>query len=363
MQRNAAKIVKDANKEMAKILGINHAARTTVIKPSGTASLLLNTSSGIHPFHYHRYIRNIQANNMEQAVQIMEEINPKTVENSVWGTEDKVISFPIEKDESAVMIADDLPAIKLLDLVKSTYQNWIVNGTNLNNDTQKGIPKGITHNVSNTITVRETEWEDVKEYIWENRAFFSGISLIPESGDLSYQQAPFIKVLDELELAELYGSAAILAGGLNVDGIHAFNNLWIAIDTALGKGENLEFNMKEILKLIENNTKTLVGGITQFIYQPDGVMLSDINAIISYHKNKLNKKKDWVRRFNAFATKYFFGDIDTTGKCLKQVSIFHKWNQLQSIKNIYWEDYEWKTIKKLAGEDIAAACHGGSCII
>ena len=363
-QTKAAEIVKATNKEISKIIGINSAVRTTVIKPSGTSSLLLGTSSGIHPFHYYRFIRNVQANANEQSLHIMEEINPNMVQNSVWNSEDKVISFPIEKEESSILISEDLSAIDLLKLVKSTYINWIKPGTDLENTNQGKIPSNLTHNVSNTITVNDGEWDDVKKYIWENRNFFSGISLIPSSGDLNYSQSPFIKVLDEVELSEQYGPAAILAGGLNIDGIHVFGDLWVAIDTALNKGEELVFNVNNLLNTIKEHIEISPDkSKAWFDYYEDGLKLDNINSIISKLQDTLKKKKDWVERFNKFSYKYFDGDIITTGECLKRVSIFHQWNQLQFSKNIHWEDYDWIKVIKEAGSDIASSCNGGSCEI
>jgi hypothetical protein len=130
----------------------------------------------------------------------------------------------------------------------------------------------------------------------------------------------------------------------------------------LGKGEVLEFNVKEISKIIEENT-VASPLLTQFSFVADGVMMSDVNAIIAWYKDKLEKKKDWIRRFNNFSKKYLAGDLELTGQCLKQVSIFHKWNQLQASRVVYWEDYDWSPDIKEAGAEIAAACHGGACEI
>jgi hypothetical protein len=259
-------------------------------------------------------------------------------------------------------MSEDLSATQLLELVKSTYEHWIIPGTDFDNQNQGKIPRSITHNVSNTITVQPEEWDEVKEYIWNNKAYFSGVSLIPASGDLNYAQAPFIKVLDEVELAELYGPAAILAGGLNVDGIHAFGDLWVAIDTALGKGEDLRFNIDDLLKVIKNHTN-VTDKEPWFSYAEDGLQMFDVNSIIAKIQDTLKKKRAWVDRFNRFSYKYFDGDIVTTGECLKRVSIFHQWNQLLFSKNIYWEDYYWNKEIKDAGSDIAAACSGGACEI
>jgi ribonucleoside-diphosphate reductase alpha chain len=362
-QTIAAEIVKTFNREVAEIIGINSAVRTTVIKPEGTTSLMLGTASGIHPFHYYRYIRNVQANSFEQSVQIMESVNPEMVKDSVWSAGDKVISFPIEKDDSAILISEDLSAIKLLELVKSTYINWIKPGTDLENTNQGKIPRTITHNVSNTITVQDDEWEEVEQYIWDNKEFFSGISLIPASGDLNYAQAPYIKVLDEVELSELYGPASILAGGLNVDGIHAFGDLWVAIDTAMGKGESLVFEENKLTDIIKKHIYVSSAGEASFNYSENGLRLDNVNSILATMQDSLKKKKEWVDRFNRFSYKYFDGDIVTTGECLKRVSIFHQWNQLLFAKNVHWEDYTWVKTVKEAGSDIATACSGGSCEI
>jgi len=363
IQRKAALIVKETNYKIAKLLGINPAARTTVIKPSGNSSSLLGTSSGIHPFHHHRYIRNVQANEDDQAFKIMKKVNPRLITKSVWGKNDYIVSFPIEKDEDKVLISEDLSAIKLLELVKLTQANWIKYGTRLDQENQTGVTKEITHNVSNTITVRPEEWEEVKEFIWENRDNFSGVSLIPSSGDLDYNQSPFIKVYDEVELAEMYGPAAILAGGLNVDGIHAFGDLWTAIDTALGKGEDLTFNKDTIGKMVSDGISNIIGDIYQFEYKSNGVNMTNVNELIDIKLNQLKKKKEWVSRFKKFANKYLAGNLDVTGECLKRVSIFHQWNQIQSGRKVYWEDYDWTEGNKEAGSEIAAACHGGACDI
>ena len=357
-QRTVARIIKETNAEVAKIIGINPAARTTTIKPSGTSSSLLGTSSGIHPFHSKRYIRHVQVNKEEQSGKVMAEVNPVAVRESVWSSLDNVIAFPVEKS-SDILTKKDQTALEFLELVKITQQNWITEGTNWNHPSYLETPK-ITHNVSNTVNVMPDEWEEVMEYLWMNRSAFCGISMLPASGDLDYPQAPFTEVLDEVELAETYGPAAILAGGLNVDGIHAFGDLWKAIDTALGRGEVLEMNLEDINKLILNNTK-IDGTSAEFQYRIEGVLVSDMNAILAHIEEKISKKKDWVRRFQKFAKKYLQGDMERTGHCLKHVSIFHHWQQLKSIKRINWEDIEWEESFKDAGADTAASCYGGAC--
>ena len=147
-----------------------------------------------------------------------------------------------------------------------------------------------------------------------------------------------------------------------MDGIHAFGDLWKAIDTALGRGESLTLNLEDISNIITSNT-VLTDQESKFLFKIEGVLVSDVNAILGHLEEKLNKKKDWVRRFNKFSKKYLSGNLEKTGYCLKHVSIFHYWQQLNSIKRINWEDIEWEDSYKDAGSDTAASCHGGACEI
>lgn len=358
-QTYAAGLVCKTNKEVADIIGISFAARTTTIKPSGTTSALLGTSSGIHPFHAKRFIRHVQANKMEQAYQITKEFNSASVEDSISNNRDGIIAFPIEKSGN-IITKKDQTALQFLQSVKLTQNNWILAGTNWDHPSYL-ISPDMTHNVSNTCSVSsETEWAEVQEYLWKNKEFFCGVSFLPASGDLDYPQAPFSEVIDEKELAERYGAAAILAGGLNVDGIHAFGNLWVAINTALDRGEQLKLDSTDVANEILKNFNTDYNFLT-FSYFVDGVMVSDVNAIIGHMQSKLAKKTDWVRRFKKFSDKYLDGDLEKTGHCLKQVSLLHKWQQIKDQEPINWTAMEWEDISKEAGSEIGAACSGGSC--
>lgn len=360
VQRRGAEIVKRTNQEVADFIGINHAARTTVIKPSGNSAAMTNTSSGIHPFHSRRFIRNVQVNKQEQAGQIMLETNPNMVRESVGNKNDYVISFPMELNGDEIVKNEQTP-LEFLELVKLTQQNWIEYGTNFDHPSYKVDPS-LRHNVSNTCTVTPESWDIVKDFLWDNKKYFCGVSMLGSTGDLDYPQAPFTEVLDEVQLAERYGPAAILAGGLNIDAIHAFGDLWRAIDTALGRGESLELSMDDITKIIKENTKFTDNG-TEFMYKINGVVVSDINAIIGHLQDKIDMKKDWVRRFNKFASKYLNGDTTTTGHCLKHVSIFHQWNQIVSHKDVDWNSVKWEEVLKESGSDTASACSGGACEI
>lgn len=361
LQEEGARVVKETNRRVADLIGINHAARTTVIKPSGNSSQLLGcTSSGIHKFHFKRFIRNIQAANTEQALQHMKEVNPVMVRPSVYNKEgESVISFPVELDDN-VLTSEDSSALDFLKLVKLTKEHWIEVGTNFDHPFYKEYPemKDLRMNVSNTCTVRDEEWEEVGEYVWKNRDVFSGISFLPKGGDLIYPQAPYTSVLDEKELAERYGAGAILAGGLIVDGLAVFNDdLWLACDVAMGRNNHhLILTDKDISDFILSHLKD-----GKLLVEVNGVMISDVNAISSHLQSIVDKKVDWVRRFKNFATKYLNGDLSRTEFCLKHVSLFHRWQKLKGMKHVDWESVSWNEEWVDAGSTVAQACSGGMC--
>lgn len=361
LQEEGARVVKETNRRVADLIGINHAARTTVIKPSGNSSQLLGcTSSGIHKFHFKRFIRNIQAANTEQALQHVKEVNPVMVRSSVYNKEgESVISFPVELEDN-VLTSEDSSALDFLKLVKLTKEHWIEVGTNFDHPFYKEYPemKDLRMNVSNTCTVRDEEWEEVREYVWKNRDIFSGISFLPKGGDLIYPQAPYTSVLDEKELAERYGAGAILAGGLIVDGLAVFNDdLWLACDVAMGRNNHhLILTDKDISDFILSHLKD-----GKLLVEVNGVMISDVNAISSHLQSIVDKKVDWVRRFKNFATKYLDGDLSRTEFCLKHVSLFHRWQKLKGMKHVDWESVSWNEEWVDAGSTVAQACSGGAC--
>lgn len=362
IQDEGARLVQKTNVKMSRIIGINPAARCTVVKPSGNSSQLLGcTSSGIHKFPFKRFIRNIQAANTEQALRYVKEINPMMVKPSVYDKEvESVISFPVELDDN-VLTSEYSSAVDFLEMVKMTKAHWIENGTNFDHQFYKKHPKfaKMRMNVSNTCMVKDDEWDEVKEYVWNNRDVFSGISFLPKGGDLLYPQAPYTSVLDEKELAERYGAGAILAGGLIVDGLAVFNDdLWLACDVAMGRNtHHLTLTDQDITNFILSHLKN-----GKLLVEVNGVMISDVNAISSHLQSLVDKKIDWVRRFKKFAGKYLGGDLTKTEFCLKHVSLFHRWQKLKDMKHIDWSlitdwDEEWVD----AGSTVAQACSGGSC--
>jgi len=184
LQREMAKYAIEVNQEYADKIGIESAARVTCSKPSGSTAIIFRTCSGIHPYHARRYFRRVQQNEVEQPLQFFKTFNAQAVEKSVWGDNDEVITFCLEAPEGA-LVKDDLTAIDLLKIVKETWSNWVVPGT-----AKPELSPGAVHNVSNTIEVDEHEWEEVIEYIFNNRHCFSGVSLLPKVGDKIYHQAP-----------------------------------------------------------------------------------------------------------------------------------------------------------------------------
>lgn len=201
-QQLCAKIAVETNKEWAQKIGINQAARVTCVKPEGTSSLVLGSSSGIHPHHARKYIRRVQVNHDDNVYKFFKLYNPHAIEPSIYSANktDDVISFPIEVPESA-MIKSDLTAIQHLEIIKNTQENWVNPGTTEANT------KPLKHSVSCTVLVKDDEWEQVTDYLFKNQEYFTAVSLLPSTGDKIYKQAPLEAVLtpeDEEKWNELY---------------------------------------------------------------------------------------------------------------------------------------------------------------
>ena len=169
----------------SQILGIKPAARITCIKPEGTASLVLGSSSGIHPHHARRYFRRVQVNKLDPVYRHFKKYNPHMIEESVWSANktDDVITSPVQVGET-VKVKADLNALQHLEMIKSTQQNWVLPGTTPENK------NNVTHNVSCTVIVDKHEWEPVKQYLFDNKGYFAAVSLLAKTGDKDFQQAP-----------------------------------------------------------------------------------------------------------------------------------------------------------------------------
>lgn len=172
--------VKKANEEVAKILGIKPADRLTNVKPDGTGAPVLGTSSGIHSWHAKHYYRRIRVNKVEPIYEYMLKNFPDLIEDDKRKSTDGVITLVIRAPEGAVTRRNET-AIEFLERVKYVFEHWVkpghIRGDNYNN-------------VSCTCNVKNHEWDEVREWMWENRDNYTGISLLPYS-DASYDQAPF----------------------------------------------------------------------------------------------------------------------------------------------------------------------------
>jgi ribonucleoside-diphosphate reductase alpha chain len=265
--KHGAKVAVETNKIISEKISINQAARVTCLKPEGTSSSMLGTSSGIHPHHAKRYIRHVQANILEAPYQHFKQINPQACVKSSWSANntDEVIKFPIEVPDGA-KLKNQLPAVEMLSIVKDTQKNWVYSGKNRSLCTQQYL----SHNVSNTVTVKPDEWQTVTKYIYDNRKYFAGISLIPQSGDKDYPQAPFTTVYTSREIVKEYGDAALWCSGLIELGLNAFdNNLWAACDYVSmnqGKDTDQEDKLKFITKMKNFAGKYFNGDVRRLTY-------------------------------------------------------------------------------------------------
>ena len=176
----AALEVKKENRRVAMQIGINPAARTTCVKPAGTTSLTLGTSSGIHAWHNEYYIRRLRVGKNEAIYGYLSQNHPELVEDEFFSPHDTaVISAPQRAPDGAITRSES--ALSLLERVKTVSQKWVKGGH------QRGQN---THNVSATITIKPDEWETVGKWMWENRDHYNGLSVLPFS-DHTYKQAPF----------------------------------------------------------------------------------------------------------------------------------------------------------------------------
>jgi ribonucleoside-triphosphate reductase len=176
----AAKVVKEENKRLAEVMGINPSARTTTVKPAGTTSLTLGTSSGIHAWHNDYYIRRVRVGKNESIYSHLLLNHPELVEDEYFRPHDTaVIGIPQMAPENAIFRTES--PIQLLERVKRVHGEWIKPGHRTGNN---------SHNVSATISIREHEWDAVGEWMWENKEFYNGLSVLPYDGG-TYIQAPF----------------------------------------------------------------------------------------------------------------------------------------------------------------------------
>lgn len=337
-----ARICREHANELADLLGIARPARITCIKPSGNSSAALGSASGIHAHHAEVYFRTVQANRQEAPLQHIQSLNPLMVEKSVWNPNgvDMVVRFPCEiKRDHTVSTRRDVSAIRQLELVKLVQKHWVEPGK----DESLCAMPWLTHNVSNTIHVKDDEWDQVGHMIYDNRESYCGISILGSAGELDYPQAPFVEIWDDKRIVDTWGAGTMFASGLIVDAMHAFQgDLWKACEAALG--------VTEITK-------------------------PRIDALTNLHKQAINVKKDeveryfmqidWVRRAKKFAFNYFNGDqasyVREMTYCLKRIHYLKLWKDIHRE----WQDVDFTLMQNddASQIDLAAelACAGGAC--
>jgi ribonucleoside-triphosphate reductase (thioredoxin) len=251
---------------------------------------------------------------MEPIYQYFSQINPRACEESVWSNNDSddVVAFCVEVPDGS-KLKNKVCAIELLEYVMSTQKSWVMNGTNKELCTQPWL----VHNVSNTINVKPEEWDAVTDFIYDNRQYFCGVSLLPIAGDKDYAQAPFTTIYLPSEQIQRYGDAAMFVSGLIEVGLQLFeDNLWAACDSLLGFGQKI----------------------------------------------KGTEKKTYLERCQKFADKYMNGDLKELTYCMKDVYNYKDWLDMSreykevDYTNVIEEQNNVNPVQEVA-------CAGGSCEI
>lgn len=317
--KNGALTVIKTNQEVADLIDINHSSRTTCVKPSGNAAVVLGTASGIHPEHSSEYFRVMQLNKETNTAKWLSENMPFLLENSVWSATntDYVVFVPVENPKNG-LYKSDVTGVKHLEKIKLVQENWVNNGT-----VKELCPyDNINHNVSCTVII--DNMEDVVNYIWDNKKMFTAVSFISNNADREYNQAPFTTVNSMEYIVEKYGKGSLFASGLIVDGLHYFkNNLWLACDSVLDKSIPVTGTREEVLL-----------------------------------------KKFWLDDAKKFARNYFKGDLKKLVYCLKDVHLIHKWEVInRQMKEVDFGKILDKPTFKDISDYASQSCSGGACEI
>ena len=223
--KQAAVIVNQENARVAKQINIRKAARTTCVKPAGTTSLVIGSSSGIHAWHNDYYVRRLRVGKNEAIYSYLAANHPELIEDEYFRPHDTaVISVPQAAPENCIVRTES--AFDLLERIKKVSTEWVAPGHRSGSN---------THNVSATISLKEDEWDKAGEWMWDNRNYYNGLSVLPYNGG-TYIQAPFedtdsgkfeemIKSLSNLDLTkvteaedntDLSGEAACAGGACEV---------------------------------------------------------------------------------------------------------------------------------------------------
>lgn len=200
--KDASNIVKNENIRVSKLIGINPALRTTCIKPEGTSSLVLECSSGIHSWHNDYYIRRVRVDKVESIYKYLLKNHPQLLEDDIFSKNQSIISIPIKAPENSITRHES--ALNLLNRIKHIYQDWIIPGH---------VDGENTNNVSATVNIKQNEWNDVGEWLWENKNNFIALSFLPFDGG-KYVQAPY-EDIDE----ETYNKMVSMLGTIDISKI------------------------------------------------------------------------------------------------------------------------------------------------
>ena len=298
IQREIAEKIKATNRKVADLIDIRWATRTTCIKPDGNSGCLLGCSSSIMPYHSRRYLRWVRVKANHPVGQLYQKVNPHAVQPAAMNDGNNVIAFCMETPKGA-RTKYDITSIQLLDAIKTTQQNYVLAGNSEWNNPH------INNNVSNTVTVKSDEWYQVGDYIWDNKEYFGGITLMREyGGEMEYQQAPFTSVaLSEKELRIRYSINQRILEDLSafaaeitkkLGSVWTFAHEFISGDRLNEKGTS----MGKCLRLAAGYTEKHFGGDrTLFTYCLKDIYNFDLyNLIAENHKRvnykELNKKHD-----------------------------------------------------------------------
>ncbi len=223
--KQAAVIVNQENARVAKQINIRKAARTTCVKPAGTTSLVIGSSSGIHAWHNDYYVRRLRVGKNEAIYSYLAANHPELIEDEYFRPHDTaVISVPQAAPENCIVRTES--AFDLLERIKKVSTEWVAPGHRSGSN---------THNVSATVSLKEDEWDKAGEWMWDNRSYYNGLAVLPYNGG-TYIQAPFedtdlgkfeemIKSLSNLDLTkvietedntDLSGEAACAGGACEI---------------------------------------------------------------------------------------------------------------------------------------------------
>ena len=184
--KEAAELAKKVNQDFAERIGINKASRITTVKPAGTTSLVLGTSSGIHAWHDKYYWRRMRVNKNESIYTYLLINHPELLEDDFFNPDTTaIIKVPQKAPDRAVTREES--ALDLLSRVETISKEWVNTGY------RKGFNQ---HNVSCTVSIKPQEWDEVKDWMWNNRNIYSGISILPYE-EHTYVQAPFESCTEE----------------------------------------------------------------------------------------------------------------------------------------------------------------------